>query len=177
MRRTLLLITLLILIFGLISCTVPDENSLYITLNPGIDTIGIDEEHVDAGAKAKYGFKLLDVEVVENTVDVTTVGTYQIVYRSVYLEYENSIIRYVTVVDNHPPLVSINPGIDTIFIGSSWIDAGVSVADDSGTPVTISIDGTVNIWIADEYEIVYEVTDQSGNKTIVTRFVNVLPTR
>jgi len=174
MRKQLMLVLFLIFILGLSSCTAPDESSLYMTLNPGIDTIGIDEPFTDAGAKAQYGFKNIDVEVIENTVDITTIGTYRIVYYAIYLDYEKTITRYVTVVDDIPPTATLNPGVDTIFIGSTWVDAGIQTSDNSADPVTVEVLGTVNNMVAGEYTIIYEVTDQSGNVTTVTRFVNVL---
>jgi hypothetical protein len=175
MRKQLMLSFLMIFILGLSSCTVPDENSLYMTLNPGIDTIGIDKPFTDAGAKAQYGFKNVDVEVIENTVDITTIGTYRIVYHSIYLDYEKTIIRYVTVVDDISPVATLNPGVDTIFVGTTWIDAGIQTSDNSADPVTIGVLGIVNNMVAGEYTIIYEATDQSGNVTTVTRYVNVLP--
>ena len=166
---------LFLMILILTSCTVPDENSLFMTLNPGIDTVGIHESFTDAGAKAQYGFKNLNVEVIENTVDTSTIGTYYIVYHAIYLDYENSITRYVTVVDDVAPVVSLNPGVDTIFIGSSWTDAGVEAIDNSMDPVEIEVTGTVNTTVEGEYQLVYKVFDSSGNVTTIMRYVNVLP--
>jgi len=175
MRKILMLTLVLIFIFVLSSCSVPDENSLFMTLNPGIDTLGINEPYIDAGAKAQYGFKIINVEVIENTVDISTIGTYWIVYHAVYLDYEKIITRYVTVVDDIAPIISLNPGVDTILIGTTWIDAGIQTSDNSEDPVTVEVFGMVNTMIAGEYAIVYEAMDQTGNVTTVTRFVNVLP--
>jgi large repetitive protein len=80
----------------------------------------------------------------------------------------------VTVVDDIPPTVTLNAGVDTIFIGSTWIDAGIQTSDNSEDPVTVEVLGMVNNMVAGEYAIIYEATDQSGNVTTVTRFVNVL---
>ena len=174
MKKIMFITIFLILIANLASCSTPDENSLFMTLNPGIDTIGIHETHFDTGAKAQYGFKNLDVEVTENTVDSSTIGTYQIVYHATYLDYENTMIRYVTVVDDIPPTVTLQAGIDTIFVGGSWTDMGVLFDDNSDEQVNVLVRGTVNTSVEGTYEIIYEAVDQSGNVTIVTRYVNVL---
>jgi hypothetical protein len=174
MRKISIFTMFILIILILTSCTVPDENSLFMTLNPGIDTVGINESFTDAGAKAQYGFKNLNVEVIENTVDTSTLGTYLIVYYAIYLDFESSITRYVTVVDDVAPVVSLNPGVDTIFIGSTWTDTGIYAVDNSMDTVEIEVIGTVNTMVEGEYQLVYKVSDSSGNVTTIIRFVNVL---
>ncbi len=174
MRKISKFTMLILMILILTSCTVPDENSLFMTLNPGIDTVGIHETFTDAGAKAQYGFKNLDVEVIENTVDTSVIGTYVIVYHAVYLDYENSITRYVTVVDDIAPDVTLNPGLDTIFVGSVWTDAGVVAVDNSMDLLEIEVSGIVDTMVEGEYQVIYQVMDSSGNVTTIIRYVNVL---
>ena len=160
--------------FGLVACSVPATNSIQIILNEGVDTVGINEEHIDAGAVAQFGFKLLELEIVENNVNTSVLGTYQIVYHATYLEYEKTVIRYVTVVDDIPPVITINAGIDTIYTGTTWIDAGVEATDNSGGIVIVTVTGFVNNIVPNEYRIIYRAIDESGNQSVTYRYVNVI---
>ena len=160
--------------FVLVGCTSFTTSELVITLNPAVDTIEINTAHVDAKAKAKYGIFSVSITVVENTVNPTKLGTYTITYEAQYQEKVVQITRYVTIVDNTPPEISLNPGVDTIFLGEVWVDAGVTTSDNSKTAPTLTKTGTVNTNVLGSYAIHYESTDESGNTASITRIVHVL---
>ncbi|MFP4177336.1 MAG: immunoglobulin-like domain-containing protein [Acholeplasmataceae bacterium] len=74
-----------------------EEGPLRATLKPGIDTITVGEEHVDAGIDVTRKDTTVDVT---DTVDPTTPGTYTITYHVTDDdENETTITRRVTVLE------------------------------------------------------------------------------
>lgn len=171
--RRLLIVLLFLATFPLLGCAPIAEGDVAIVLRTGVDTVEVNGTFVDAGAKATAGWLPLSVEVVENTVDVTAVGFYRIVYRCTYREIVKEVVRYVAIVDEVPPAVVLNAGVDTILKGDPWTDAGVTATDDGGT-VAVEVRGVVTSDIPGEYIITYVATDGAGNETVVVRYVNVL---
>ncbi|MBE0701405.1 MAG: DUF5011 domain-containing protein [Acholeplasmataceae bacterium] len=173
MKFKLLIILLVVLMMT--GCVEGDPESLSITLNPGTDTIEVNSSFLDAGAKATLNItRSHPVEVVENTVDITQVGTYRIVYETTYQNVTRSIFRVVHVVDETPPQIFLNSGVDTIFVNDVWEDAGVEVIDQSGLAVSLTVTGEVNISMIGEYQIYYIATDAFGNQSAITRYVSVI---
>jgi phage terminase large subunit len=158
------------------STTVTEARELTIQINPGIDTIEINSVYVDPGAVAFYGESPVTVIADVTDLDVTKLGVYEIVYRAEAGELVKETIRMVTVLDETPPVVTLNEGVDTIREGSSWIDAGITVDDNSLGEVAIVTEGQVSCEVAGEYLIKYIVTDSSGNVTEMVRYINVLRT-
>jgi len=175
MMNKLLKISLaLIMLITLVGCQTVDESDVSIVLNPGVDTVEINSEFIDAGATSRaYSFKV-ENEVIFNDVDITTVGTYQIIYQVDYKNVIKTITRVVNVVDETEPYGTLNPGIDTIKVGTAWVDASVNVGDNSLDEVIITVSGTVNINIEGEYIITYILVDTSGNQTYIERYVFVI---
>jgi hypothetical protein len=172
MRHILTMFSILFLVIGLVSCETAPK-TLVITLNPGIDTIDQNTSHQDAGATASYGDLLIDVIILENTLDITTLGTYEITYQATYQSEVVTAKRLVTVIDAMPPVLTLRAGVDTVIQGSIWIDAGVDVVDNSGHLLDVLVFGTVDVNVVGSYIITYEATDPSGNSTSVQRAVFV----
>ena len=167
MKKHLILIVFAMILITLSGCGEPSIDRLKLSLYSGIDTVEVHSEFIDEGAKASYGFRRLDVDVISNNVDTSVPGTYEIVYYTTYLGFEKTISRMVTVVDDFSPNVSLNVGLDTIFVGDEWHDAGVNSQDE----IEVSISGFVNPNIAGEYIITYTIND---GKLILYRYVNVI---
>lgn len=158
----------------LTGCSTFDESDLTIVLIAGIDTVEVHTSYTDPGALSKaYGFTISN-EVIYNDVDITQVGTYSIIYQVDYRNATKTITRIVTVIDETPPSVMLNPGVDTIHVGDTWVDASVTATDNSLVDVTIERVGTVNTNIKGDYFISYLVTDSSGNQTEMIRYVFVI---
>lgn len=172
MKRILIVMTLL-LSFFFIGCTEVSLEYLKIELNPGIDTVQINDEYIDTGAHATYGLKTLEVSVVKNNVDTTKLGEYEIVYQTKHRDLVQTIKRVIRVVDEIPPVISLNPGIDTIILGESWVDSGVEITDNSMGKISVTVRGSVNGAVG-VYYIVYQAIDSSGNESEITRVVYVI---
>jgi len=148
--------------------------ALEIGLNPGIDTVDVNTSFEDAGAWAAYGDRVIDVIVVLDDVDITSLGTYTIIYEASYGDETVNVTRIVTVIDALQPVISLNPGIDTVVVGQPWTDAGVTVTDNSGFEVSLTVTGEVDIWTPGTYMVTYTATDRSGNEAALTRGVFVI---
>lgn len=173
MSRSILIFMLVILFPMLISCTTVDESKVVIELKAGVDTVEINTEFIDAGVTCTaYGFPI-EHEILENTVDTTTIGQYHITYQVDYKNIIKTVTRIVYVIDETPPVGVLNQGVDSVEVGSEWIDASVTVSDNSLGDVTITVIGTVNINISGEYIITYLLEDSSGNTSSVDRYVFV----
>lgn len=171
-RKVILMMGLLLV---LVSCAErQDPETLTLSLNPGVDTIQVGSTYEEPGAVATLGGQNHTVSVVENTLDTDQVGSYRIVYETQYRGTVKRVVRHVDVIDTTPPVLTLNPGIDTVYLNSHWIDAGVSVTDNSGLEVTVEIDGEVVISMAGEYRITYVATDAFGNQAEIVRFVHVI---
>jgi len=170
--KKLSLIVLLLLVVTLASCQPRD---ISVVLNEGYDIIGVNEEWEDAGCTLNINADFaIEMEVLSNNVDITTPGEYQVVYFEEYASEEHTCLRIVKVVDEEPPTVTLNPGIDTIIIGEEWEDAGVTISDNLDESPTVEVSGTVNSSVVGSYEITYIITDDYLNTTVITRIVNVI---
>ena len=160
---------LLILLLSLSACQTTYEMELF----EGQDTVEIHTEWEDMGAAIdmKTYWKLADN--LDGEVDTSTLGTYSIIYYREYGGKMYSVTRYVQVVDQTAPVITLNPGLDSIQVGDEWEDAGATVYDNSLEELDITVTGNVNINIAGTYEIIYTAIDSSGNTTSVSRYVTV----
>jgi hypothetical protein len=159
------------------SCTLITSPTFQLELRKGIDTININETWLDSGIMTWVNQKEanIDYSIVFNDLDTSQVGTYTIIYESTYRNITKQITRKVTVIDLIPPQITLNPGIDTVYKNSEWIDAYVTVIDNSGLEVTITTHGTVNTNMVGEYMIIYRAVDFFGNESSVVRYVHVIP--
>jgi hypothetical protein len=172
MRKTVLIVLMFTASLFFQACGF--DTTFVFELNPGVDTVEIHTLHIDTEATARAGRRILDVKVVSNSVDTSKIGVYEIVYETTYLEETYTLSRFVTVVDETPPVITLNPGIDTIFINETWVDASVTVFDNSLGEVFLEVLGEVDITKVGVYEVHYIARDESGNTASIVRFVNVI---
>ncbi|KFZ26633.1 MAG: hypothetical protein KQ78_01158 [Candidatus Izimaplasma bacterium HR2] len=172
MRKYLLGI-LILTTFLLSACNPTKDEERIFVLGRGQDTVEINTSWEDAGAWLEYEDMKVDVDSTTGTVDETTLGLYEIVYSLTYEEKDYTISRYVIVVDQTKPIITLNEGVDSITANGTWVDSGAIATDNSGEIITIIISGTVDTTITGTYEIVYSAEDSSGNIETVTRYVTV----
>jgi hypothetical protein len=143
-------------------------------LNPGIDTIEVNSTWVDAGVKLFIDDIEVNVTSINNYIKEYRIGDYQVEY---VLEYEGisyKVYRHVKVIDETNPEITLLPGLDTVIIGSEWIDGGVEVTDNSLETLDVIVTGKVNTDVESSYEITYIAIDSSGNADKVHRTVHVV---
>lgn len=143
-------------------------------------TLKVYQNYNDLGATVKVGNKDLSNQVVVDysMIDITKLGKYEVKYKVNYDDKEYTFTRYVEVVDDEAPVITLNGDEEiNIVVGNSYNDPEYNVVDnyDSKASNKILIDNKVNINQVGVYEVIYKVTDDSGNTATKIRRVNVLP--
>jgi hypothetical protein len=163
------LLMLLILLLALTGCTESDDAT--IELVPGKDIIEVGQKHVDEGCYLVTEDSRLPLDVVNDTVDTSQIGEYEINYHLFEQGKDYTCKRIVKIIEAGPLRATLVPGVDTIMVGEKHVDAGIDVAR---TDVTITVTNTVDPSTPGTYAITYHVTDADHNETFVTRLVTVL---
>ena len=111
--------------------------------------------------------------IIDADIDYDTVGVYQVILtvRDAF-DFESSQTFEVNIKDTTAPEVTLNASLDTIYVGSTYVDQSIIYYDLSD--VTTEITNNINVEVAGIYVINYEVTDTYGNQTIMKRYVHVV---
>lgn len=156
------------------------------TETPSIEILGEEliiiefgSEYIEEGAIAtdNYDGNITENIIVTGEVDVNSVGSYIVTYT--VLDSSNNVAkttRTVNVIDRVAPVITLlgeNPL--ELNIGDIYIESGATAFDDADGDLTdsILIAGEVDIDNPAEYIVTYSVEDNSGNKAIKERVVNV----
>lgn len=169
MRKILIIF---VFIFILTACDSIFSKTYDTQLVVGDDILLLNEEHTDMGCYIKAD-EDIRMDVKSSNLDITTIGDYLINYELKYDDILYTCSRNVKVIDSIAPEVSINIGLDLIHIGEYHVDAGVTAIDDSGFTI-INVENNIDNQTVGVYEIIYTVSDLSGNSTIIIRYVTVI---
>jgi len=116
-----------------------------------------------------------DIKVKDNIKE--DIGNYKVMYSYKFLFYKISTIRNVEVKDIKGPKIELNgnSSIDVV-INEQYQELGCIATDNKDGDVTeqVKITGDIDVTKLGKYEITYEVTDNSGNKSKKIRTVNVV---
>lgn len=170
MRKTSLI---LIILFALILSSCDSEDSNIIHLNPGVDTVEINEQWVDSGAHMSSGKSVITV-FSEDDIDTSVLGEYEMTYMIELEDKEYEISRMVQVVDQTKPILSLLLGVDTVSQNDTWADGGCEVVDNSLETLSCSTDSEVDTTVVGMYEVIYTSEDSSGNVGTISRIVTVV---
>ena len=160
------------------------ESPPVITLNGSSSiTIDVDIPYVDPGATA---IDVLDNDIsssivtnLPSGVDISKPGKYFVTYNvndSTGVAAKQ-VTRNVIIADPYFPTIVLN-GVTPIKIQnfSKYVDAGATATDHVDGNITdkmVTVN-KVNTDIVGTYTVVYKVTDNEGNSSTATRFVNVV---
>lgn len=132
------------------------------------------------GVTANIGHDITaNIEVVDNPVDTTIPGTYEVTYKVVDGTGAVGNAKRVVVVEDTVGPVITGVDVTTVELGSVFDSlAGVSAQDDVSGDVTASlvVTGSVDTSHLGMYTLTYIATDTVGNKTTIERSVNVVDT-
>jgi len=168
--KKLVLFVLVVLLAGCDGLLMGDVS---IELQPGKDIIVLGEQWVDGGCLLVDNG--LSKEFVTNdSIDSSIVGETLITYSTIHDNTAYICRRIVKVIDDVAPYGQLEPGIDTIYVGDTFIDGGVTGSDNYSETVEITIENNVDTTTAGVYQVLYTITDEAGNETIITRMVHVL---
>ncbi len=77
----------------------------------------------------------------------------------------------VTVSDTMKPIVSLNPSLDSIYVGDTYEDFGVTIID--STQTILNVEGEIDETTPGVYQLTYTVVDEALNQTQIIRYVHV----
>ena len=166
-------------IIGLLLCAVLAMSvkiDLSLTGDP-VMTVHQGTTFTDPGAIAYADGRQLNVKVT-GTVDTDVPGTYTLCYRAKYLLSSAEASRTVHVVNEKPPVITIQGDSQiTLAMGESFEEPGFVAVDRNGRDLTaqVRVTGKVDTMTAGTYTITYQVTDDAGREALVTRTVIVEP--
>ena len=136
------------------------------------------EAYVDAGAVAWDDCEgdISDNIVVENAVDTTTPGTYQVIYRATDASGNEAIpvTAIVTVADTVKPVIELSgPSDIPLDCGEPYADLGATAQDNCAGVLPVTITGVVNTNQPGIYELTYTAVDYVGNTASASRTITV----
>ncbi len=141
------------------------------------ETIVVNNKFEDKGIDAKIFNKNIENKVkISTNLNTNKIGTYNIYYNLKYLGKSHQLVRKVSVVDNVSPIISLNGDSEvSLYVGDDYIEYGATAIDNYDKDITskIKIIGNVDTKKEDTYEIIYKVTDSSGNEGTTIRKVIV----
>lgn len=160
---------------------------IFLTLSPRIHLngsqdiyISLNGEFKEPGYSAKYFGKNLTSKVkVTSNVDTTKIGEYEVEYyvKSLISLRSTKIRRFVTVVDKKEPVITLKGNTEvTIYVKNEYKEPGFTASDNYDGDITdkVVVQNNVDNSKIGSYEIVYKVSDSSGNETSVKRVVKVI---
>ena len=158
-----------------ITVTVTENKKPVITANDITVTQGIEfDKYKGVSATDEEDGPITNIEIIEDTVDIKTIGTYIITYK-VKDSFNQEVTKTikVTVVANQIPVITADDKI--LYQNSTYNllnDVKAVDAEDGDITNKLKIaNSNVNIEQIGEYSVTYEVTDRFGNR--VTKEIKV----
>jgi len=116
--------------------------------------------------------------IIDNSkLNLNALGEYKVIYTAIdKAGNKATAVRIVKVVDTTPPVIKLYGSSKvTLQLKEKYQEAGAEAIDnvDGNISSKIKIIGKVDTSKAQEYTLVYSVTDSSGNEANVTRVVTV----
>ena len=175
MRRGLFSL-LLIGLFIMAACEPTDRSDdLVFALQEGVDTVVVGSSWHDASVIATLDGETLQVDVDASDLDVMVPGEYTVFYEVRVGRTTHTLERTVFVVEATLPVLTLNPGIDTLQLGESFTDAGVTVTGPNQALYEVTVAGTVDVMVPGDYTLTYTLTGPQGVVDQVVRVVTILP--
>ncbi|NMA50370.1 MAG: DUF5011 domain-containing protein [Mollicutes bacterium] len=137
--------------------------------------VTINEKYFENGYIAKIFNKKTNKVKIKNSVDVSQLGKYNVIYELNLGIYKKRIKRIVNVVDDKKPVIHLN-GSNTVYLGLNEVyqEEGFTAIDNYDGDITDKVKVTNNIKNKiGKYEVVYEVEDKSKNKAKAVRYIEI----
>lgn len=168
-KKTIIIVV--IVLFMLLSISTLFLTSKYaIVLNGDkIVEIEVGKDYHENGAKTILNLKPL---TIDGDVDTTKIGTYKVKYHYIYSYVE----RVVKVVDKEKPVIDLNGNVEVnVVINGNYNELGYEANDNYDGNITskVKVTNNVDVTKAGNYDVIYTVSDSSGNETSATRRVSV----
>jgi len=122
------------------------------------------------------GENVTDKVTVTNNIYNTKIGKYQVTFTYKHDGNEYQVVKDIEIKDTTKPELVLNKSEEiTIVLNNDFKDPGYTANDNYDGDISnkVEVKGKVDTSKEGEYELVYTVTDSSGNKAKVTRKVIV----
>ena len=159
---------------------IPDPDTIppVISINSGpLVLVELGDSYTDTGATAIDDVDGVVTVTYSGTVNTDVLGLYTITYTASDSSGNTATAsKMVQVIDTTAPVLVVT-GASTVSteLGETYIDAGATATDLSGT-INVITTGTVDDDEVGTYVLTYIATDSSGNESTATRTVNVVDT-
>ncbi len=184
-KKIILIITLIIILLSLlISFFFLDrkdrskEYSVEIILNePSVYEIEYQQEYLEYGATLMVdGIDRSNLLVIDTSnLNLEKLGSYEVSYSYTINGKKYEKIREVKVVDKIAPVITLSLSDVTILLGEKYNEPGYKAIDNYDNDITskVKVENNVDNSKTGTYEVIYAVSDTSGNTTKKTRTVTV----
>lgn len=141
--------------------------SLVLVGNSAVE-VAYPNTYTDEGAKLyRLGKETSGSITVDNKVDATKLGEYEIKYTYKESFFSKSLTRKVFIVDKEPPVLTLEGDKDVVVCpGQKYEEKGYSATDNYDGDLTDKV-----ATLEEEGKINYSVVDSSGNRTTDTRTI------
>ena len=115
------------------------------------------------------------VMVDDSRLDLNKVGKYEVKYYFVYNDERYEQIQIINIVDNEPPIITLEGNSVVILVGEKYNEPGYKALDnyDGDIKEKVEIKSSIDNTKPGDYTITYIVADSSDNKSEVSRKVTV----
>ncbi|MDD2434687.1 MAG: DUF5011 domain-containing protein [Bacilli bacterium] len=169
---SILFIIILIIIF--IISSLLNNNDFEVQMKNRVMNVG--DVYQDNFTATFKGNDITDKVIVTNNIYNTKIGKYQVTFTYKVDGKEYEVIKDIEIKDTKKPEIVLTKGNSvTIILNNKYIEPGYAAFDNYDGEITnkVKVTGKVDVSKEGEYELVYTVTDSSGNKTKNTRKVIV----
>lgn len=154
-------------------------SNIILTLNGNAEvTLEYGKKYIEQGATAKInGVDATDSIKINNNINYKELGDYQVNYTISRNGQETKVTRSVSIVDTTKPTIRLKGGQEkSITVGTKYVDPGYEAIDNYDGNITnaVKVQGEVNYKKVGDYQVVYTVTDSSGNIRTVKRTIRVV---
>lgn len=142
-------------------------------------TLEVGNEYKEEGYIAQYNQKEINYKVkITSNVNTDAIGNYEIKYnlRMDYLAINETLVRKVCVVDTTKPNLTIDSKKEkTVCIGDKYSEPAYTAIDNYDGDITnnVKVQSNLNLEKVGTYEIVYSVSDSSGNEASDKITINI----
>ena len=138
--------------------------------------IAVGDVYEDNFTATYKGEDVTNKVMVTNNVYNTKIGKYQVTFTYKQDGHEYQVVKEIEIKDTIKPEILLNKGEEiTVVLDNDYKDPGYTANDNYDGDITnkVEIKGRIDTAKEGEYELVYTVTDSSGNKTKVSRKILV----
>ena len=151
-----------------------DGELIFELIGPSTLYLDVDSDYQEYGIKVFNGGIDISNKVVidDSMLDTSKLGEYSVKYQ-IGNQY---VYRKVIVIDKISPKIKLNGGNEVyILLGGKYEEAGYVVTDnyDANLDSLVKVTGYVDTSNEGTYELIYSVSDKSGNKSEAKRTVIV----